>query len=134
MTTRRLAAILAADAVGFSAMMRAPYAYPALREKHIPLWALGTAENRMSACGTLPTLSPRLVTALKRTRPLGAATSGFDPKRTLADALVSARRAPAISFDHLVGAGEEGWGHFEPERLRGLEVDHKLELGWCLHG
>ena len=37
-------------------------------------------------------------------------------------------------FDHLVGAGEEGFGDGQPERLGGLEVDHKLELGRPLDG
>src|SRR5262249_14228746 len=37
------------------------------------------------------------------------------------------------SLDHLVGAGEHARWHVEAERLRGLEVNHHLELGGCLH-
>jgi hypothetical protein len=33
-----------------------------------------------------------------------------------------------VLFDHLVGAGKEGRRHSQPERLRGLDVDDKLEL------
>jgi hypothetical protein len=40
---------------------------------------------------------------------------------------------PFNSLDHLVGAGEQHWWHFEAKRPRGLEIDHQLELSWCLH-
>jgi hypothetical protein len=36
-------------------------------------------------------------------------------------------------FDHLVGASEQQRRHVEAERLRRLEVDHQLELGWLLN-
>jgi hypothetical protein len=33
-------------------------------------------------------------------------------------------------LDNLIGALLERQGHIEAERLRSLEVDHKLELSW----
>ena len=36
-------------------------------------------------------------------------------------------------FDHLIGAGEQRRWDFEAERLRGLEVDHQLDLGGLLN-
>src|SRR5438876_2182262 len=35
----------------------------------------------------------------------------------------------AHSFDHLVGGDEQSIWYLEAKRLRGLEVDHELELG-----
>src|SRR5262249_27793977 len=40
----------------------------------------------------------------------------------------------AASFDHLVGALLEQERHVETERLRGIEIDHKLELAGGLDG
>jgi len=42
---------------------------------------------------------------------------------------VSNRSRAASLFDHLISAGEQRGWHLETERLRGLEVDHQLELG-----
>ena len=39
----------------------------------------------------------------------------------------------APSFDHLVGAGEEGFGNRKADRFRGFDVDHQLELGRLLN-
>jgi hypothetical protein len=37
-------------------------------------------------------------------------------------------------FDHLVGPAQQGQRNIDSERLRGLEVDNKLDLGRSLHG
>src|SRR5262249_2667016 len=37
-------------------------------------------------------------------------------------------------FDNLVGARRHPRRHVEAERLRSLQVDHELELGWLHHG
>jgi hypothetical protein len=36
-------------------------------------------------------------------------------------------------FDHIVGEREQLVRHVKGNRLRSLEVDHKLELGWLFH-
>src|SRR5262249_49113229 len=41
---------------------------------------------------------------------------------------------PLVSlFDHVVGAGVQGFRHGKAERLRRLEIDHQCELGWHLY-
>ena len=43
-------------------------------------------------------------------------------------------RAAAILFNHLVGAGEKRWRHYDAERVRGLEVDDQLVIGGLFKG
>ena len=39
----------------------------------------------------------------------------------------------AVSFEDLVGAGEQGRRHIDPNRLCRLGVDDKFEFGWLLN-
>src|SRR5215467_14440365 len=39
---------------------------------------------------------------------------------------------PPVSFDDLVGAGEDRWRHGEAERLGGVQVDNQFECGRLL--
>src|SRR5262245_53706176 len=41
--------------------------------------------------------------------------------------------SPLTSFDHLVGAGEQGVWNGQSKSLGGLDVDHQLILGRGLH-
>ncbi len=42
-----------------------------------------------------------------------------------------ARKKSAYS-DHLIGKNQYRVGNLKPNRLRGLQADHQLELGWGL--
>ena len=44
----------------------------------------------------------------------------------------STERRSRLSLNNLVGAGEDRGRHDEAERLRGLEIDHQLEIGRLL--
>src|SRR5262249_36894941 len=54
------------------------------------------------------------------------------PARGALASTTSHERA-AASLDYLVGACEQHWRHFEPERLGGFEVNDQLELRRLLH-
>lgn len=40
---------------------------------------------------------------------------------------------PVVSFDHLIGGGKHHRRDGDAERLRGLQIDDKLEFGGLLH-
>jgi len=71
----------------------------------------------------------------KRTFCAVEAMSALSPKADMCSALTDVRFVPiadtvATLLDNLIGALLERQGHIEAERLRSLEVDHKLELSW----
>src|SRR4029079_3858861 len=44
------------------------------------------------------------------------------------------QRTRAVSFDHLVGAGENRRRNFKAQRYRGFKADNQVEFGWLLDG
>src|SRR5262245_21503937 len=44
------------------------------------------------------------------------------------------KRTSPCSFDHLIGALLEMYGHVKAKRLSGFQIDHQLEFDWSLHG
>src|SRR5439155_21604069 len=90
-----------------------------------------SCQRAQTAQSRAPAASDNLVLSRRATRPAAR-------RRPRPDAELSARKfhveAPFTSFDHLVGAGEEGLWYFEAHSLRGLVVDHQLEFRGLLYG
>ena len=73
----------------------------------------------------------------KRTFAVQKGMSALPPKADICSALGDVCFVPIADMinliDHLVGAVEQRGRYGEVERLRGLEVNHQLELGRLLH-
>ena len=57
----------------------------------------------------------------------------FDAKSADFTGLKMIRITRGVSFDHLVGGGEQRVRHRQPERPGGFEIDHEFELGRLHH-
>ena len=73
----------------------------------------------------------------KQTYAVHQPLSALPPKADICSALAHVRFGPKADirqplFDHLVGALLEIQWYVEAQRLRGLHIDHQLELGQLL--
>src|SRR3984893_12500317 len=102
---------------------------PPAQAETITFWRGAVVHHRnfghlISATGHFAAL-PRCSIAVRFTP-----VSGIDSR---SQALPSRATSGLPLFDYIIGALLEKQGHIEAERLGGLEVDHQLELGGCLH-
>src|SRR5262249_33315161 len=95
----------------------------------MPFMAFPVDPRAIAAPAPRAAIQPRL-----RTRAAYLETPSKNPVESKgAVSSIRVRGAHGNSFDHLVGERQQFRRYFEPERLRGLEVDHQLELGRRLH-
>src|SRR5262249_9148063 len=97
-----------------------------------------SCRRRRSSCGNDPrvhllTRCVRLITLSRRPCPPKAAIARGDGHVRFVPKAAFALQQKAALFDHLVGESEQCRWDFEAERLRGFEIDHKLELGRVLY-
>jgi hypothetical protein len=91
------------------------------------------AEGLQAACAAVPTLQD--VHESVRLRPMRSRGPASRAKRVILMLTFRAQgRTAEPSFDHLVGAGEQRRRHVETERLRGGQIDYKIEFGRLFDG
>jgi hypothetical protein len=63
----------------------------------------------------------------------GSVPDTFDARSADSTGLKMRRITRAASFDHVVGAADQRQRDCKAERLRGLEIDHEVDLGRLQH-
>src|SRR5215467_8791909 len=95
-----------------------------------------SATNRMRLLGRLASAaSAPLATTMANanvSRPLNLGDIKFSPSVSTIAAAFENASPSRRSFDHLVGAGEQRYWYFKPERFRGLQVLLLQRLGEVL--